>query len=469
MRTPLRILLILASQENRMEQRRCWKRAGAAFLLCAAATLYSPAQTFTALASFGETDGGKPYATLVQGADGAFYGTTSEGGSPEGYGNGTVFKVTPGGALTTLYSFAQTAAPPHAGLVLGADGNFYGTTYSLGVANYGGIFEITPAGAPTTLFSFDWTDGAQAAAPLIPGANGDFYGTTELGGTIGAGTIFKIALTGAPATLHNFGITDGADPVGTLAEAADGTLYGTTFYGGAYDDGTVFKIAPEGTLTVMHSFAGADGANPNAGLVQAEDGTFFGTTIVGGSNGYGTVFEITAEGTLTTLHSFDSTDGANPHAGLMLATDGNFYGTTYAGAGLRNLGTIFKMTPSGTLTSPHTFVISGNPYGGLVQGTDGKFYGTTSGTVFSLDVGLGPFVTTVPASGPAGETVMVLGTDLSGTTSVTFDGTPATFSIVSATEIAASVPAGAVSGKVYVTSPRGALRSNRDFRVTANR
>jgi uncharacterized repeat protein (TIGR03803 family) len=244
--------------------------------------------------------------------------------------------------------------------------------------------------------------------------------------------------------------------------------------------GTVFKITPGGTLTTLHSFGTTDGSYPSCALVQATNGSLYGTTYQGGNNstcgsgnGCGTVFKITSDGTLTTLHIFDSTDGANPIAGLVQATDGNFYGTTYAG-GTSDWGTVFKITPSGTLTTLHSFDLAdgAQPYGPLAQATRGDFYGTTTqggansdGTAFSLTMGLGPFVEARPASGKVGAKVIILGTNLAGTSSVSFHGTSATFKIVSKSEIKTAVPAGATTGKIAVKTPHGTLLSNMPFRV----
>jgi uncharacterized repeat protein (TIGR03803 family) len=180
-----------------------------------------------------------------------------------------------------------------------------------------------------------------------------------------------------------------------------------------------------------------------------------------------------SSGKLSTLHSFNGTDGSSAYA-LGLGSDGNFYGTTSTG-GLNVDGTIFEITPIGKLTVLHTFDGKDGKdlYSGLVQGTDGMFYGTTyfggadnDGTIFSLGVGLGPFVETQPTSGKVGATVIILGTNLTGASSVTFDGTPATFKVLSKSEIKTAVPTGANTGKVEVTTPGKVLKSNVAFRVT---
>jgi uncharacterized repeat protein (TIGR03803 family) len=455
-----------------------------------------PAQTFTTLLSFSGTNGEDPEAVLVQGTDGDYYGATYSGGA----GLGTVFKITTSGTLTTLHSFDDTdGANLNAGLVQGTDGNFYGTTEIGG--GLGSAFKITPGGTLTTLYNFcqftNCTDGDTPYAGLFQDTDGNFYGATALGGgsnacEAGCGTLFRITPSGVLATMHRFQGPDGEYPEASLIQGADGNLYGTTtFAGGNGEGGTVFKITPGGTLTTIYNFCSqagcTDGIVPN-GLVQASNGDFYGTTVAGGVNGYGEVFRLTPSGALTTLYSFcplsNCTDGDTPYAGLVLATDGNFYGTASLG-GVTNsnctegCGTVFKVTPSGVLTVLHSFDYTDGyrPIAGLIQGTDGTFYGTTAfgganstceigcGTVFSLSVGLRPFVETKPSSGAVGATVKILGTNLTGATSVTFNGTAAVFTVVSRSLIATTVPAGATSGKVQVTVPSGTLTSNVRFTV----
>jgi uncharacterized repeat protein (TIGR03803 family) len=226
-----------------------------------------------------------------------------------------------------------------------------------------------------------------------------------------------------------------------------------------------------------------------AGLAQGTDGNFYGTTEYGGTNtnsscpgGCGTIFEITPSGALTTLYDLCSqggsscTDGYYPEGALVQATslDGNLYGTTYGG-GANGDGTVFKITPTGTLTTLHSFdgTDGANPYAGLVQDTNGKFYGTASsggangdGVIFSLSVGLGPFVETNPASGKVGAHVKILGSNLTGATGVTFNGTAATFTVKSKSEITTTVPSGATTGTVQVVIPGRVLSSNVPFTVT---
>ena len=441
----------------------------------AVAAVASPAQTFTVLVNFDLSNGANPVTSLVQGPDGKLYGTTGKGGAN---GDGTVFKITPEGALSTLYSFcAKTNCTdgeyPNA-LVLATDGNFYGTTYEGGANGWGTVFKVTLDGTLTTLHSFDLTDdGASPLAGLVQAVSGSFYGTTFLGGASGDGTVFKITPEGTLTVLHSFNGADGGYPYVHLIEGTDGNFYGTTAYGGTNDAGTVFKVTPTGKLTSLHSFQSTDGYESLAPLVQAIDGNFYGTTAFGGAHSYGTVFKITPGGTLATLHHFDGAGGADPYAGLVQATDGNLCGLTNGG-GMSNAGTVFKITLGGTLTTLHSFdnTDGNSPHGGLVQDTNGSFYGTAylggsndDGTVFSLTAGLGPFVETLPTSGKVGSTVKILGSNLTGTSSVTFNGTAARFTIVSSTEIDATVPSGATTGNLRLRTPGGTLSSNMAFRV----
>ena len=436
------------------------------------------AQTFTTLVSFSGVNGANPTSSLIQGTDGKLYGTTEVGGTD---GEGTVFRISFGGTLSPLYSFDLSNGAYPNGVVQATDGNFYGTTaYGLGGQSYGTIFKITPGGALTTLYSFV---GDYPVAGVVQATNRTFYGTTYSGGTNGYGTIFKFIPGGAPTTLHSFDSTDGANPTDLLVQATNGSFYGTTSYGGTNGYGTIFKITPGGALMTLYSFDGTNGSSPRAGLMQATNGLLYGTTEFGGANGYGTVFKITPSGTLTTLYSFCSqsgcTDGQNPAAGLVQATDGDLYGTTMGlSSGPNYYGTIFKITPSGTLATLYSFCSQSGcadgqtPVAGLVQATNGDFYGTTylggasgDGTVFCLSVGLGPFVETLPISGTVGTAIKILGTGLNGAISVSFNGIAAAFEVVSTSEIITAVPAGASSGKVQVVTPSRTLSSNVAFRV----
>jgi uncharacterized repeat protein (TIGR03803 family) len=461
-------------------------------LLCVGSAIGASAQTFSTVFAFNGADGeGPEYMTAIQGTDGNFYGTTADGGAHQGGAQlgGTVFKITPDGQLTTLYSFCARPGCadgeiPLAGLVQSADGNFYGTTGGGGTRHFGTVFKITPAGVLTVLHSFHNTDGAQPRSTLIQTIDGSFYGTTASGGPHDVGTVFKITAAGTLTTLYTFcalkNCADGSAPIAGVVQGTDGNFYGTT---GGLDNnvGTAFKITPAGVLTTLYTFCTvldstcAHGSYPAGGLVQGSDGNFYGTTYYGGPNAFGTIFKLTPAGKLTTLHTFVQTDGESPIAGLAQGSDGAFYGTTLIG-GSEFSGAIYKITSTGVFTSLYSleceseFCPDGsNPYGGLLQSTDGTFYGTTfgsKGTIFNLNTGLSPFVETRPSSGKVGAAVRILGTDLTGATSVTFKGVAAAFTVLSASEIRATVPAGASTGLVVVTTPGGTLSSNARFRVT---
>ena len=393
-------------------------RMGCIFALLCATSVALRAQTFQIIAGLAGFQGGEPrYASLVQGPDGNLYGTASMLGL---WGEGTIFEVSTGGAVSDLYNFCNrtscsTGYGPEAGLVLGRDGNFYGTAQYGGDATCGcgTVFSITRGGHLTTLHTFINTDGRYPAAALIEARDGSFYGTTMNGGTYGFGTIYKITPGGMFTTLHNFNSSDGASPHAPLILATDGNFYGTTLYGGynkgcVLGCGTVFKMTPGGSLVTIHRFHPLEGATPYAALIQAADGNFYGTTSArGGSascmDGCGTVFKLSLSGVLTVLHMFEGypLDGGGSTAPLIQATDGNFYGTTGVGgnnSACDGCGTIFEMTPAGTLSILHNFdyyTDGDDPTGGLVQASDGILYGTTTygpgtgnGTIFALDIGL---------------------------------------------------------------------------------
>jgi uncharacterized repeat protein (TIGR03803 family) len=456
-------------------------------LLLTALCSVSHAYTFKTLILFDGTNGGTPVDTsLVQGANGNLYGTTLGGGA---HGSGTVFEMTPAGAVTTLYSFCSLTncadgALPYGGLVLASDGNFYGTTSQGGAVDgtSGTIFKITPAGKLTTLHSFHYaTDGSNPIAPLIQAADGKLYGLTAGGGPLNTGTFFKITLGGLLTTLSDF---PGATSLnGPLIQGSDRNFYGSSELGGANGTsghGMLFKLTPGGSFSILHSFDSTDGSAPTGALLQAADGNLYGTTYQGGSNstcpnGCGTVFKITLAGALTTVHNFDGTEGAYPIAALIQATDGSFYGTTYAGGTGGDWGTVFKITPAGKVTTLHSFQGSdgAQPYGPVSQDTSGKLYGTATngtgtaaqGTTFLIATGLSPFVRFVQTRGKVGQTVGILGQGLKGTTSVSFGSASATFKIISDTYLTATVPAGATTSFVTVTIPTRLLKSNLPFQV----
>ncbi len=488
--------------------------------ICAAEVIHAHAQTFTTLFDFDGKNGANPdFVTLVQGTDGNLYGTTSDGGSTAGCsaGCGNVFKISTAGKLTVVQDFCATQSCvnaeiaegvfPSAGVIQGLDGNFYGTTSGGNPgASWGSVFKVTRTGTLTTLYAFcaisGCLDGAAPSAALVQGTDGNFYGTTVNGGTGiesssgSGGTVFKMTSAGKLTTLYSFcsktNCTDGIDPQAGLVQASDGNFYGTTFQGGnpVCDGGCgiIYRITSAGKLTILHSFCSEancdDGASPTSGLIQGTDGNLYGTTLGGGANNSGTIFKISLSGSFSVFYPLCSeaycTDGGSPRAPVIQASDGNFYGTTNAG-GATGQGVIFRITPAKKYTVLYNFdSVNANPVSGVMQDTNGKFYGTTysgvqyaacsfsggCGTVYSLSTGLSPFLRTEPMSGKVGSTVTIIGTDLTGAKSVSFDGVAATFEVVSSSEITATVPSAAKTGVVSVTLPSRTLKTVLTFKVT---
>jgi uncharacterized repeat protein (TIGR03803 family) len=345
------------------------------------------------------SNGANSSAPLTRGVDGNFYGTTYNGGSNVP-GRGTVFKITPTGDFTVLHSFVgypSDGDTPYSGLLLANDGNFYGTTYQGGAWNLGTVYRITPDGAFTVIHSFGGVAMFDGARPyygsLIQGTDGNLYGTTYNGGVAssgnvqGRGTVFRMTLDGATTILYAFtGGTNIAFPYAALVQANDGNLYGTAYAGDLAGNGGIFRInltATPPTFTVLHVFQRTtEGANAIAGLIQATDGNLYGVTHLGGSADLGTAFRMPITGALplpvAVIHTFMGNDGSAPDQSLIQASDGNFYGTTKTGGA--GFGTVFKMAPSGTLTTLRSFTgpDGANPFAPVIQMPDGALYGTTS-------------------------------------------------------------------------------------------
>jgi uncharacterized repeat protein (TIGR03803 family) len=327
--------------------------------------------TLTPLAQFDNTAGRGPSA-VTQGADGKLFGTTASGGANV---YGTVFQATTNGLLSALFSFGYSnncgcwpdGETPEAPLAQGNDGNFYGTTTSGGTGathTYGVVFCVTTNGTLTNVVTFNGTNGGgPGPSGLVLAADGNFYGTTVYGGStynfsggnLGDGTVFQLTTKGTLNTLVSFYGANGRGPVSGVVQGKDGNLYGTTQLGGQYGNGTVFQLQLNGSvanLNTLHSFAAytalteinIDGAIPNGRLLVGADGNLYGTTTSGGAYGNGTIFQIQTDGTLTTLHTFTGgSDGANPESALVQGNDGNFYGASFSG-GTYRFGTIFRLS-----------------------------------------------------------------------------------------------------------------------------
>ena len=392
-------------------------------------------QTFQNIGDFTSGNGAWfPNAPLTQGPNGILYGTTQRGGTHgDGNSGGTVFQLALNSStVTTLYNFCSQVSSVgvctdgefiNGGLIQDSDGNFYGTTYFGGAnTNTGSVFKLTSGGVLTTLYDFcsvnSCADGASPQMGLLLGTDGNFYGTTSSGGAYQSGTVFKITPAGALTTLYSFcgrGLCpNGGGEAVTLVEGSDGEFYGTTSWGGAHagtlGGGMVFKISSSGTFNTLYSFCAltncADGSTPEAALVAASDGNFYGTTGTGGTGsgcsntaGCGTIFKITPEGQLTTLYSFCSagncSNGYIP-SGLVQGSDGNFYGTALASPTSQE-ATLFEITASGAYNPVFTFCCYTVPVsnGPLLQASNGFFYGADGGSIFgwSQSVMLAPTFT----------------------------------------------------------------------------
>jgi uncharacterized repeat protein (TIGR03803 family) len=470
----------------------------------------SPSGTMTRLWSFDGTNalnsGAYPDSGLTLGTDGNFYGTTFAGGSA---GAGTVFKITASGKITTLHSFngCSEGSNVYTPLVQGFDGNFYGTASDGGCEVFGTVYKITPSGTLTVIYTFPGTSGLAYPQAITLGTDGNFYGTT-LGATGGYGAVFKVTPQGKLTVLHTF--TDfGQTPKGMIIQANDGNFYGTTEKGGVNGFGAVYRMTPAGGFTILHSFSETDamGLFPVAGLVQATDGKFYGVS--GSNTSSGVVFQITSTGTFTVLFNLTNTaglyPGQNPQVAMYQNTNGTLYGDTYGGGSggggvLYSLG--MNLRPFVSFVGPlfkgkvgQTIEILGK---GLTGASKVSFHGASATFTVVSDTYLTAVVPAAattgsvtvaapggtltsnkifrvtptilsfsPTSGAVGTVVQITGNGFTGATSVTFGGVKATsFSVNSSTKITATVPTGAKTGKIQVTTPGGIAASSTSFTVT---
>jgi uncharacterized repeat protein (TIGR03803 family) len=458
--------------------------------VCAAKSAHAQYPVLYNFGTGSENPPENPSGAIAQGRDGSLYGTTVGGGQN---GEGTVFKITPAGNFLVLYSFCSLAncadgQSPN-GLTLRPDGHFIGTTSAGGANDTGTIFDISQTGSLTTLYSFTGgTDGGAPQAPPILGPDGAFYGTTATGGAPSrCGTIYRLSATFS--VLHGFNRVNGCEPVASLVLGTDGNFYGTTVAGGMAGLGVIFQATyrpGKATLfTVLNNLDGTTLASPQAPLVEGSDGNFYGTTSGGGIGNAGVIFKMTSSGSVTVLHNLNgTTDGFGPLTGLVEGTDGNFYGTASVGGNTdenclgAGCGTVFQVTPSG-FSVPFTFnFFTGSGPSAIFQHTNRLLYGETSqgglglGGVFDsygFSAGMPPFVSTVQSMGAVGSAVEILGQDFTTgnfTTTVSFNGVSATATVQSATSLTATVPTGATTGFITVTTFDATLTSNKQFVVT---
>ena len=349
---------------------------------------------------------GSPIGPLTE-ANGAIYGAATS------YG-GLLFRLD-GSVATIFHQFTgPDGSAPNAGLILGSDGDLYGTTQSGGDFFSGTAFRIDAAGTLETLHSFAGADGSVPEAGLIESPDGEFHGTTSHGGTMDFGTVFHMSNTGDVTTLHSFSsvLDDGAYPIAPLIHASDGSFFGTTNFGGGAGIGTIFELDTLGAVTTFHELAGSEGLYAEGPVLQASDDALYGV-LASSEDGLGVIYRVDASGTLTTLHTFavDASEGASPGSGLIQASDGLLYGTAPQG-GLPNYGTVFRTDLLGNFAVVHAFVGSDGslPDGGLLEASDGALYGATrtggfggAGVVYRLAIAAAPASVTGidPASGRA--------------------------------------------------------------------
>jgi len=356
--------------------------------------------------SLSDKKGFNPQGTLVRGTDGAFYGTTVDGGIQ---GHGTVYKIHADGSGFTVLHNLHEARNPLSGVVEGKDGLLYGTTDSGGNHLLGTVFKVGKDGQGFTHFhhfSGAGGDGKRPQGCVTIDSDGVCYGTTTEGGPHLNGTVFRIVSDGSGyRVLYSFvgkQRMDGSIPRGTLLLASDGDLYGTTSSGGHHDLGTIFAIQKNGgKYRLLRAFGSqpADGAKPYASLIEGSDGKLYGTTVTGGNSMQGTVFSVTKDGKVyQVLRSFSGLkgDGRNLYGPLVEGSDALLYGTTLNG-GPDGSGLIFRIAKDGRNYAPvFFFSVKGPegrwPHGGVVLGEDGAIYGATTagaeagqGAIFKLD------------------------------------------------------------------------------------
>ena len=344
-----------------MSTSRIFGQAASSMLALAAFAGPAAAKTapqFQALYTFtGGNDGGSPAGNLVADKAGNLYGATSEGGPN---GAGTVFKLALDGTESVIYHFTGAADGdlPMSSLLTDSTGNFYGVTEIGGTNGIGNVFKITPDGVETTIYSFgtNASDGGNPICQLIWGPHHTLLGTTVNGGTGHDGTVFQVTLDGKETILHNFTGTDGAFPHAGLVMDPAGNSYGTTFNAGAGSSGTVYEINAKGKFSVLYTLGNASGFFPYSSLTLDKDGNLYGTTTAGGAhNSNGTVFKLTPKGKLSVLYSFTGgSDGSSPEAPLFLDKKGNLLSTTASG-GTGDNGTVFSLAPNGKLKTLYSF------------------------------------------------------------------------------------------------------------------
>jgi uncharacterized repeat protein (TIGR03803 family) len=463
----------------------------------------TPGGTESTVYSVQATDPQCWYTPSILATNGNLYGSGSN------CGDGNLFELTTSGTFTVLYTFPSDGSDGSGATLAfqGSNGKLYGTTCSGGANNGGTLFEITTSGTLTTLYTFgDQSSGIYCPQGILLGKDGNYYGVVQDPNGDGDGGVFKLTPSGTLTVLHTFTGTDGIQPVG-LIQGTDGNLYGVTIYGGTNGQGTIYKITTSGTLTILHNVdESADSSDyPSAQLIEGSDGNFYSTMASCdefGCNPPGNVYEITPTGTYTTLGVFNNSNGSQPYWGVFQDPNGSFYGVADSG-GTDGCGTVFTVNNSlGAFAklsnslgkeasvvgifgqgfnstsvvefggvqatkiarTGSTFIDATVPAGaltGVVTVTTGS---TTLTSWQTFDV-IPTFITFSPTSGPVGTPVTLTGTGLTQTTRVTFNGKPASFTVNSDTQVTATVPTDATTGKIDITTKGGGAISSSVFTV----
>lgn len=475
--------------QNRHHVKTASAAVAFAMIIFISAAIPAQAQTPTLLYTFQQTTNAcAPVGNIVQGRDGNMYG---EGESCGANGSGAVYKITPAGVESVIYNFPQQwTYCGVAGLTLGNDGNFYGSCERGNPATgIGSIFRLTPSGVFTDLHDFTGANGDSTPIyPPIQASDGNFYGVTGNEVQV-CGSIYKLTPAGAYTNLHPF--SGSQCHSSNISQASDGNLYGTLANCDVVQGaGCVYRVTTAGVFKEFHNFAYATGQAPCTGLIQGRDGKLYGATNQGAANGNGNIYKMTTAGAATNVHNFlNATDAScvnNVGAPLFMlqVADGNFYGVNPA-YGPNGTGSIYKLTSAGVFTAfnfPNPPIDGDLPSSTLIQNTNGLVYGTTpsggggstgcpntcQGTFFSVATGDKPFVSLEPTetTGNVGAKVGMFGQGFSSGSVVKFGGVAAkTVTLSGTTYLTATVPSGAHTGTVTVTTGSTILTSPQTYKV----
>lgn len=480
---------------------------------CGQILAMTPAGVVTQIHAFDYVaEGAFPRGGLTLGTDGNLYGALV--GSANGT-FGSIFKITTAGALTILHTFSDTGdgASPNYPPIQASDGNFYGTVGSGGSSGNGVLYKLTPSGKFTVLHTFNRNVDGDGGQALVQGTDGKLY-TVAAEGSGCWGTVLKFTTTGTVKVLHTFACdqSEGISPISPLVQAADGSFYGVSNQGGAQSSGTIWKISPSGSFKLLHSVNGTtDGQYPGNALSLGTDGKLYGSTEYQGVNGFpgagGTLFQFTTAGVYTVLFSFtggNAPSGSFPNTILAQDTNGLFYGVTAVGGGADGDGTFYDLnnglapfvslqTASGKIgaqigilgqgftsssvvkfggVQASTIVLTGSPFitttvpAGALTGSVTVTTGATTLTSSQTFKILPTIAGFTPPSGPVGMPLVITGTGLTQTTLVKFGSVKATSVVVNSdTQVTATVPAGAISATIHLTTKGGTAVSKTKFTV----